>query len=313
MFGDVKSGIPSFSARFCPFLECPGNPDHVLFHPGSGRIHRKGFFYRSSDSRWIRRFQCARCRRTFSRATFSVCLGQKKRNLNERIRKLLCSGVSQRRIARLLRVNRKTVERKFLFLASVSKKNHALFLNARVQEKGLFQDLQFDEMESFERSKCLPVSIPLVVEPKSRKILSLRVGSMPAKGLLAPISRRKYGFREDHRPRIARELWQELTPLIHESPRILSDQNPKYPSWIRPHCPQAIHSTVKGKRGCIVGQGELKKTGYDPLFDLNHTAAMIRANINRLFRRTWCTTKRADRLELHLWLYAEYHNQVLTA
>ena len=60
-----------------------------------------------------------------------------------------------------------------------------------------------------------------------------------------------------------------------------------------------------------MGQGELKKIGFDPLFDLNHTAAMIRANINRLFRRTWCTTKRADRLEAHLELYVQYHNREL--
>jgi len=61
----------------------------------------------------------------------------------------------------------------------------------------------------------------------------------------------------------------------------------------------------------VVGQGELKRGGYDPLFSLNHTAAMIRANINRLFRRTWCTSKRIDRLEGHLLLYTDYHNRVL--
>jgi hypothetical protein len=38
---------------------------------------------------------------------------------------------------------------------------------------------------------------------------------------------------------------------------------------------------------------------------------MIRANVNRMFRRTWCTTKRRDRLEAHLVLYADYHNEQL--
>jgi hypothetical protein len=61
----------------------------------------------------------------------------------------------------------------------------------------------------------------------------------------------------------------------------------------------------------VVGQGELKKVGRDPLFSLNHTCAMLRANLNRLFRRTWCTTKRIDRLEAHLWIYVRFHNEVL--
>jgi hypothetical protein len=102
-----------------------------------------------------------------------------------------------------------------------------------------------------------------------------------------------------------------MREILIQNPTITSDMNPKYPSWIRPHYPEANHITVKGRRGCIVGQGELKKIGFDPIFDLNHTCAMIRANINRLFRRTWCTTKRPDRLELRLYLYAHFHNTVL--
>ncbi len=35
------------------------------------------------------------------------------------------------------------------------------------------------------------------------------------------------------------------------------------------------HQRFKGRRGCIVGQGELKVGGFDPLFSLNHTYAMI--------------------------------------
>jgi len=40
---------------------------------------------------------------------------------------------------------------------------------------------------------------------------------------------------------------------------------------------EATHRTVKGRRGSIAGQGELKKIGFDPLFSLNHTCAMLRA------------------------------------
>ena len=72
-----------------------------------------------------------------------------------------------------------------------------------------------------------------------------------------------------------------------------------------------IHERYKGARGAIVGQGELKKKNYDPLFSLNQTYAMFRDNIKRLARRTWCTTKRIDRLKHLLFIYAHYHNQVI--
>ena len=255
---------------------------------------------------------CRGCKRTFSAATRSECFGQKKRHINSVIEKLFCSGISQRRMARLLGVTQNTVARKLVFLGSRARRIHQNFLIDRAQKNGAFYDLQFDEMETFEHSKCLPLSIPIVVEAGSRKILGFKVGSMPAKGLLARISVKKYGPREDHRPEMAHSLWNELKMHLVSSPKILSDQNPKYPKWIAPHFEKVHHTTVKGRRGCVVGQGELKRGGFDPLFDLNHTCAMIRANINRLFRRTWCTTKRAERLELHLYLYANYHNRVLT-
>ena len=38
---------------------------------------------------------------------------------------------------------------------------------------------------------------------------------------------------------------------------------------------------------------------------------MMRANINRLFRKTWCTTKKPERLIDHIELYVQYHNEVL--
>src|SRR5690349_18088765 len=97
----------------CPNINCPTGPERPDFDP----IVRKGFFYRESSSRFIQRFLCKNCGKRFSTATFNPCYRQKKRRLNPLIRRLLCSGVSQRRIALLLGISRLTVERKFLFLS----------------------------------------------------------------------------------------------------------------------------------------------------------------------------------------------------
>jgi sugar phosphate permease len=73
-----------------------------------------------------------------------------------------------------------------------------------------------------------------------------------------------------------------------------------------------LFTMSQGQRGSSTGQGELKKIKFDPLFSLNHTCAMLRANVSRLFRKTWCTTKRPDQLRAHLMIYAEYHNSQLS-
>lgn len=278
--------------------------------PRKSQVIRKGRYWRKEDSRWIVRFYCTDCKRSFSASRFTHCFGQKKRRINKVVRELLCSGVSQRRIARLLKINRKTVVRKLLHLEFEARIGHVDFLSQFRHEE--IQSVQFDEMESFEKTKCLPLSIPLIVLPESRKILGFRVGRMPANGPLAEISRKKYGHREDDRATEAHSLFSEVRSLLSQNLSITTDQNPKYPGWIRRCFPDAEHTNVKGRRGCVVGQGELKKIGFDPIFSLNHTCAMIRANVNRLFRRTWCTTKRRDRLEAHLAIYVHYHNTVLT-
>jgi len=173
--------------------------------------------------------------------------------------------------------------------------------------------VQFDDLETSEQTKCKPLSVALAVEPRDRKILSFQVSTMPAKGHLAEIAQRKYGLRPDHRKRGWSELFCSLQPIVCADAEFLSDQNPHYPRQLKRYFPRATHRTVEGRRGCTAGYGELKKIGFDPLFSLNHTCAMLRANLNRLLRRTWCTTKTRQGLIDHLSIYVRYHNQVLTS
>jgi hypothetical protein len=134
---------------------------------------------------------------------------------------------------------------------------------------------------------------------------------MSAKGLLVEKSLKKYGKRKDERRTKREELFQELQTHIDEFAVIKSDDNPHYPSTLKKYFKNALHKSYKGRRGCVVGQGELKAGGFDPIFSLNHSFAMLRANINRLFRRTWNTTKKIERLDLHIAMYALYHNEFL--
>ena len=266
-----------------------------------------GSFLRKSDNTRLQRFRCKPCARLFSVATFSPCYKQKKRHLNPRLMELYVSGVSLRRAAFLLRTNRKTVVRKFIFLGLASH----YFLAVDRYRYAPSLEVEFDDLETFEHSKMKPLSVIAVLETKSRRILGFRVARMPAKGLLAKRALKKYGPRKDERSRKRKELFQELKPFIAPNAIIKSDESPHYPIDVQRFFPICSHVTFKGQRGCVVGQGELKAGGYDPLFSLNHSYAMFRANMSRLFRRTWNTTKKPERLSLHIAIYALYHNLFL--
>lgn len=266
-----------------------------------------GSFIRKSDKTKLQRFRCKPCARLFSMATFSPCYRQKKRHLNPTLFEFMVSGVSLRRAAYLLRTNRKTVFRKFIFLGLASQ----CYLEKERSQHLPSNEVEFDDLETFEHTKLKPLSVIAAVEAGSRRILGFRVARMPAKGLLVKRALKKYGPRKDERSYKRKELFRELKPFIAKHAILKSDESPHYPNDVARFFPNCQHIAFKGMRGCVVGQGELKGGGYDPLFSLNHSYAMFRANMSRLFRRTWNTTKKPERLALHIAMYALYHNLFL--
>ena len=214
------------------------------------------------------------------------------------------SGISQRRLAKLLKVNRKTVVRKFIFLGVYA----AHFLKEDRHAYETSDEIEFDDLETFEHSKLKPISVTMAVEAGTRRILGFRVAQMPAKGLLVARSLKKYGPRKDERKQKRQDLFREIKAFVSDTATIKSDENPHYIKDVKMFFPKATHKVFKGRRGCVVGQGELKAGGYDPIFSLNHSFAMFRANINRLFRKTWNTTKLKERLALQIAMYSLYHN-----
>lgn len=277
---------------------------------GSGlgsRVIKHGTFRRFEDLTLQQRYRCLTCKKSFSSATLHPCYRQRRRQLNSQVFHLYVSGCSQRRIAKLVGCNPKTMVRKFLFLSTWAevyfKKHRDSFLPS--------EEVEFDDLETFEHSKMKPLSVAMVIESKTRRILGFNVARMPAKGLLVKRALKKYGYRKDERAKKREELFKDVSLSIAANATIKSDENPHYPKQIKKHFRSCQHKAYKGRRGCVVGQGELKSGGFDPLFTLNHTFAMFRANLNRLFRRTWNTTKKPDRLEKHLWLYCLYHNLYL--
>jgi hypothetical protein len=244
---------------------------------------------------------------TFSNATHDPCFRQKKRHLNFLIYKEFVSAVSQRQIGRNHNIRQATVAKKLIFLAQVLR----LKLDRLNRSIGIIHDLEFDDLETFAHTKCKPLSVLVAVAQNRRWIVGLEVAQMPAKGILAKKSLEKYGPRIDERANVRRRYFEKIRPLMSENAKIRSDSNPHYVADVSEYFPNATHERYLGRRGAITGQGELKKTIWDPLFGVNHTCAMLRAHISRLIRKTWNTTKCKERLQDHLDIYAYYHNTEL--
>jgi len=198
-----------------------------------------------------------------------------------------------------------------IFLAIQARRRNAALLAEYQAEFGLATQVQFDDLITATHTKCKPVTATVVVQEKTRLVIDYSVAQIPAFGLLAAISRQKYGPRADHSRRERERLFKRLTERLPPQTVFRTDEHKLYPIPIKRHFPQAIHLTHKGAKGSITGQGEMKKLGRDPLFSINQTFAMFRDKMSRLSRRSWNLSKHIDRLDDHMAIYIESHNRVI--
>ena len=213
-----------------------------------------------------------------------------------------------RRSALLLGINRKTVARRISYLAAKSRLELAKTLAASP-----LPEIYLDELITFEHTRCKPLAVAMAVS-KERKILAFAVSSMPPIGKhLKKISLKKYGPRPNHRKKGLALCLKGVRKHTTQATTFISDEEQSYRALIGRMYPGHRHRTHPSKRAVIAGLGELKDQSFDPLFSINHTFAMLRANIARLARRTWVTTKKATRLEEFIQIYAGFHNLELTA
>jgi transposase-like protein len=281
----------------CPEISCQNQ----------SQFQKDGHYFRKSDSKFIQRYRCKICGKRTSTAQLSACYGQNKRSVNHMVAKLLCSKMSQRRIALILGIDKKTVHRKLIFLGIQAKID-----NNRFRKQYKFDHIQFDDLITKEKSKLKPLSISCAVDVKTRKILSMKVSRIASSGPLAKKSRIKYGYRKTELKRGLHNLFDDLTYCVSGDVLFESDEHSLYSNILKVYFPGSEHNTYKSIKGCVAGQGELKKTRRDSLFIINHTLGMLRDNINRLVRRSWCVTQSVEMLEHHLEIYMKFHNEVLT-
>lgn len=263
-------------------------------------FHKVGSFYIKRLKQRVTRFRCSDCGRVCSSRSFKLDYRHKKMDLNYKLAQLLVEGNSIRGCSRILGLTYKSTYLKFLWLKKVVTHKKSL-----IQYRD--EEIQFDELETIHHTKCKPLSIAVVTGKEY--LLNLKVAEMPAKGKLAQISLAKYGPRKDQRAETIEGALKEVKEKLvkAEGIKIKSDAHPAYKKIVE-QVFLCVDYKQHSRRGNIeklrlkVHESSHKKR-FDPLFDVNHACALLRSQIKRLVRRSWCTTKKVENLQIHLDLF----------
>jgi len=279
-----------FQPRRCPRRSC-----RYHARPVAGFYQRKGFYHPRCRSHPVARFRCRGCGGGFSRQTFRADYRHKKPHINARFLELMVACVGQRQCARVLHVARRTVERRFEWLARHAAHYHRNRLDGAV----IGGPFQLDELESFEANRFQPVTVPVLIERATMFIVSTAVGPLRRKGRLSPAQRRQrdrleaeQGRRRPGSAPAVRRVLRCLAGVAAGSVVLESDRKPLYGALARRILGDAVVWRTH--------DAAIRRDRANPLFASNHTNARLRHFLSRLRRRTWCVSRTRAGLEKHL-------------
>jgi transposase-like protein len=295
-----------FEPSRCPLPDCPS------ITTGHHRWRFKGRYRRTCDGRFVQRFLCLECHRTFSTQTFRVDYRLKRPDLVHSLLGPFVSKVTHRQAARVLGCSRKTVAHRLLLLGEHCRRFHFWRLARMQRTRGLRGVFQLDELETFEHSRRLaPVTLPVLVERSSYFVLDLASAALPCRGGLSQADRQRKAAREQalgvrrSGSRAAVERCVRTLARFHAGSGMVlvqTDRKSTYPGVLARHF---------GRRLVHARHSSRSRRDYgNPLFPVNHTLAMMRDGISRLVRRTWASSKLRERLERHAWIWAVWRNYV---
>ena len=226
---------------------------------------------------------------------------------------LLCSKVTRRQAARILGVNRKTVERRFARLSHVAHDFHCAALRRSQLNGGIRGVFQLDELETFEHNRRIkPVTLAVTIERHSYFVLGARAGKMASRGRLNLACRRRKkeielaeGKRRSESREVVRKSLEHLDWILAPRSTVLfqSDKKKTYPIELKRACrgrPQRHEVT----------SGRVVRNYGNQLFPINHTLAMMRDGLSCLVRRSWAASKKKSGLQRHCWIWIAWRNYV---
>lgn len=274
-----------------PRPTCPNTACAYHARPPADFYRKRGYYRPKHNHQPVPRYECRGCGRLFSATRMKPIRQHHRPDLNQQIFKMAVSGVSMRRMQKLLDCSRTTIARKIDHLAQQARIHHAKWM-ATLQTAYVMGD----ELETFLHARWKQLSVPLVLRVKTGEVLAFAVARQPSK-MAKGIQFNRWVI--DDRPQAIRQVLQTIAPCLKPGSTIATDKHSSYPKWIRQNLPGVKHQPVKSPVGNI---------DYDPLFVINVAFAKMRNDLARLGRKTWTTTKSLKGLEDHLWLWVAWTN-----
>jgi hypothetical protein len=230
-------------------------------------------------------------------------------DLNPRLFQSLASGLGLRQSSRNLRLSLRCTELKF---RKIARHLRRLNLNLRgpLPEGSSFQ---LDEFETYEeRRNTRPLSLPVLIETKSRFIVWAESATIRPRGKMTPSRREamaedelRFGRRRDRSRRSLRRTFRRAADLTGGLRKIRLETDKKA-SYV------GLGIEAFGADRVVHGRtsSRLARTIANPLFPINHTEAMARDLMGRLRRESWLSSKRRRYLDLGLQIFITYRNYV---
>lgn len=291
----------AFDPPRCPNRECV---QHVAPQPGFYR--RRGMYFPRCRSEGVQRYRCNTCWRGFSRQTFRHDYRDRRPEANVPLFLLMTSGVGFRQAGRLLALDARAVQQKQQKIARTLGLLHGNLCRLLPADRTWL----LDEEETFEGASIRPLTMPVLIERQTWFVVATAVGSIRR---LAPAGtarrqrqerdEQQWGQRPDQSRACVRSVLDDLARKVPHGNVILhTDQKATYATIARDVFGDRVtHATTAGTR--------IRDT-HNPLFPINTTLAMTRDNCGRLRRRSWLVTKKAERLQDHLFVFTAYRNYV---
>lgn len=284
---------------------CPNVACEKHLRPTPGFYRRRGYYRPACRKEAVPRFRCKACRRGFSRQTFRHDYRDRRPQDNVPLFMLLASGVGLRQSARYLDINPRTVQDKKRKMAQTLALLHGN-LSPSLPEGRCYV---LDEEETYEAASIRPLTMPVLIEKETWFVVATAVGSIRRLAKQGSARRARQdrdeqsGPRPDQSNECVRNVLQELARKVPTGKILLrTDQKASYATIAKEvFGDRLVHETTAGT---------LVRNTHNPLFAINTTLAMTRDNCGRLRRRSWLVTKKAERLQNHLMIFAVYRNYV---
>lgn len=239
----------------------------------------------------VQRYQCKACSKLQSKRTFSDNYRMRKQRMAKKIEAMYCERMSLRGIGRVLKVNRKTVEKYFLKMAKKAEIENLKNLDNR---EIVTSYIQFDSLETFEHTKRRPLGIHISIRAKTGELISAKVHKTDIRALAVSQTKiREWNSQTNQ--------MQSLCEMLLETKKAFNRINTTIAcDGYRPQ----INLTKKICDESFVNVSVLPE---NKKIDL--TMLKLRNDISRLSRKSLCSTKKAERLQNHLDLYINYNNK----